>query len=134
MGNIIVILVPDPDGKIFEEIVNVVNSETTQPSHADHSKLVFPGLSIDMDTGIVIHNGISIPLTNSEFRILCHMAQSPGRIFTKDQLYTAVFGEQAYNTNTVPTVIWRLRKKLGRNPLFIKTVVGLGYKFEPPNE
>ena len=132
MENIIIIRVPDPDGEIFQKVIDAVNSGAAHAPHISSTELIFPGLRINMNTGIVERHGLPVQLNNSEFRILCHMAQYPGHIFTKDQLYTAVYGEDSYNTNTVPTIIWRLRNKLGREPPLIKTVVGFGYKFEIP--
>lgn len=64
------------------------------------------------------------------------MAGHPGRIFSKEQLYYAIYGEEGYDTNAIPTAIWRLRSKLEkdpRKPVLIKTVIGMGYKFEVPN-
>lgn len=132
MENIIIIRVPDPNGNIFPKIVDAVNSGISENSHINNIELIYPGLRINMKTGIVERNGIQIQLNNSEFRMLCHMAQYPGHIFTKDQLYAAIYGELAYNSNSVPSIICRLRNKLGREPQIIKTVGGLGYKFEIP--
>ena len=134
MENIIIIRVPDPNGNIFPKIVDAVNSGISENSHINNIELIYPGLRINMKTGIVERDGLQLQLNNSEFRILCHLAQYPGHIFTCDQLYTAVYGEFAYNSNSVPTIIWRLRNKLGREPPFIKTVVGMGYKFEIPED
>lgn len=130
---IIIIRVSDPEGQIFQGVLDALNSSSLDP-HIHNMLLIFPGLRINMNTGVVEREGLPIQLNNSEYRILCQMAQYPNRIFTKDQLYTAVYGEPCYHTNTVPTTIWRLRNKLGRNPSFIKTVVGFGYKFEIPEE
>lgn len=134
MENIIIIRVPDPDGDVFRKVIGAVGVGGENTSHISNVEFTFPGLRIDMSTGTVERDGIPIQLNNSEYRILCHMVQNPGRIFTKDQLYTAVYGEPCYHTNTVPTTIWRLRNKLGRDPSFIKTVVGFGYKFEISEE
>lgn len=136
MESIIIIRVSDPDGQVFQNILDAVNSGASTDPHIQNTELIFPGLRINMNTGIVGRDGgtVTIQLNNSEYRILCHLAQYPNRIFTKDQLYTAVYNEPCYHTNTVPTTIWRLRNKLGRDTPFIKTVVGFGYKFEIPKK
>lgn len=128
MENIIIIRLPDPEGDIFRKVINVIGVGGENTPHINNNvEFVFPSLRVNMNMGIVERDGLQIQLNNSEFRILCHLVQNPGRIFSKDQLYTAVYGEPCYHTNTVPTAIWRLRNKLGRDPQLIKTVVGFGY-------
>ncbi len=134
MGEIIIIRVLHPDETVFERVIVAVNGDSEQHSNISSIELIFPGLRINMDKGIVTRNDFPIQLNNCEYRLLCHFARYPGRIFTKDQLYEAVYGEPCYHTNTIPTAIWRLRNKIGRDPQFIKTVVGIGYKFEIPTE
>lgn len=134
MEDIIIIRLPDPDGEAFRKIIDAISAGGVAAPPINRVEFIFPGLRINMSTGIVERNGLQIQLNNSEFRILCHLVQHPGRIFTKDQLYEAVYGEPCYHTNTVPTTIWRLRNKLGRDPQLVKTVVGFGYKFEIPTK
>lgn len=134
MEDIIIIRLPDPNGDTFRKIIEAVGIGEKDAPHINNAEFVFPGLKINMSTGIVEQDGRRIQLNNSEFRVLCHLVQHPGRIFTKDQLYMAIYGEPCYNTNTMPTTIWSLRKKLGRDSQMIKTMVGFGYKFEIPTE
>ena len=62
------------------------------------------------------------------------MARCPGRVFSREQLYNAAWGEDyELGTNTVDNTIWRLRNKLEsdpRHPTYIKTVFRVGYKIE----
>lgn len=62
------------------------------------------------------------------------MARCPGRVFSREQLYNAAWGEDyELGTNTVDNTIWRLRNKLEPNPkhpTYIKTVFRVGYKIE----
>lgn len=63
------------------------------------------------------------------------MACCPGRVFSREQLYNAAWGEEDYElgTNTVDNTIWRLRNKLEpdpKHPTYIKTVFRVGYKIE----
>ena len=66
------------------------------------------------------------------------MANRPGQVFSKAQLYEAAWGEEyLHGTNSVENTIWRLRKKLEkepRHPTYIKTVVGMGYKIDIDGE
>jgi two-component system phosphate regulon response regulator PhoB len=69
-------------------------------------------------------------LTATEFKLLHHMAQRPGRVFTRDHLINAVRGSDAVVTDrTVDVHIASLRKKLGDCGDIIETVRGVGYRF-----
>ena len=78
--------------------------------------------------------GKEICLNYGEFSILYCMARCPGRVFSREQLYNAAWGEDyELGTNTVDNTIWRLRSKLEtdpRHPTYIKTVFRVGYKIE----
>ncbi len=94
-GKYIIIRVPDPDGDVFQRVVDVVNNSAPQNiTRPDDTELVFPGLRISPYTGMVVYDGQQIRLNTSEFRILCHLARHPGRIFSKEQLYYAIYGEE----------------------------------------
>lgn len=77
--------------------------------------------------------GSPIELTETEFRILFVLSERPGIVFTREQLIDMVYGYdfEGYD-RTIDAHIKNIRHKLRedpRNPLFIKTVYGLGYKF-----
>ena len=78
--------------------------------------------------------GSEICLNYGEFSILYCMARCPGRVFSREQLYNAAWGEDyELGTNTVDNTIWRLRNKLEpdpKHPTYIKTVFRVGYKIE----
>ncbi|PRR81471.1 response regulator transcription factor [Clostridium vincentii] len=75
-----------------------------------------------------------IELTSIEYGILKYLMQNSGRILTKNQIFEAVWNEQFLSgDNTIMVHISRLREKIeedSRNPVYLKTVRGLGYKFE----
>lgn len=76
----------------------------------------------------------TIQLTPMEYKLLAKMMKSPGRIFTKVQLYESVCGEYfESDDNTIMVHISRLREKIEddpKRPVHIVTVRGVGYKFE----
>ncbi len=91
------------------------------------------GMAIDVNKRLVTLNGNSIELTAKEFDLLLHLAQNPGRVYTREQLLDFVWG---YNhsgyEHTVNSHINRLRGKIERdpgNPVYVRTVWGVGYKF-----
>lgn len=75
--------------------------------------------------------GEPLELTTKEFELLRYFAENVGRVFSKEQLYSAVWGENEYgDIGTVAVYIKRLRTKLEEYGLFrIKTVWGAGYKY-----
>ena len=78
--------------------------------------------------------GVPINLTATEYKILVMLMKSPGRVFTKMQIYEEVNGDYyANDDNTMMVHISNLRDKIEddpKNPRYIKTVRGLGYKIE----
>jgi DNA-binding response OmpR family regulator len=76
-----------------------------------------------------------ISLTQREFDLLAHLAAHPGRVYSRDQLMEAVWGEPFFeDTSTVTVHVRRLRAKLGDDPTeprFIETVWGVGYRLRP---
>ena len=83
-----------------------------------------------------VHDGLrSIDITAREFDLLAHLARHPGQVFTRDQLMATVW-DHAYagDTTTITVHMRRLRAKVERDPSrprYLKTVWGVGYKFEP---
>jgi DNA-binding response OmpR family regulator len=70
-----------------------------------------------------------------EFDLLAYFAAHPGRVYSRDQLMEAVWGEPFFtDTSTVTVHVRRLRAKLGDDPdapRFIETVWGVGYRLRP---
>ncbi|HUH07550.1 MAG TPA: winged helix-turn-helix domain-containing protein [Egibacteraceae bacterium] len=90
-------------------------------------------LSIDEDTYVVRLGGQPLDLTYREFELLKHLANNPGRVYTRSQLLQEVWGYDYYGgTRTVDVHIRRLRAKLGaEHEHLIGTVRGVGYKLDP---
>lgn len=101
---------------------------------ASEEKFLFEGgLEIDVDHSEVRKNDDLISLTKSEFKILSAMAIHSKKVFTRDELMEVAFGDDADSYDRViDTHIKNLRKKLendSKNPEYIVTVHGVGYKF-----
>lgn len=90
-------------------------------------------LSIDLDSRIVKIKGETIELTFKEFELLATMAKQPNRVFTRDQLFSQVWGSSFLGeSRTVDVHIRYLREKLEvdpSHPKHILTVRGVGYRF-----
>jgi len=91
--------------------------------------LCFGPISIDTDAKSVTVNGQQVDLTAKEYAILELMLKNPEKVFSKQNLYESVWGEQyTYDNDTINTHISNLRKKLDSN--IIKTIWGMGYKMK----
>lgn len=90
------------------------------------------GIELDMDAKSVTKEGEGISLTSTEYKILELLMPSPGHIFTKQQISEYVWeGEYMVDDATIMVHISNLRNKLkSGDKVIIKTVKGLGYKFE----
>ncbi len=90
------------------------------------------GMSIDKAGREVRKDGMLLELTAKEFDLLLHFAENPGKVFTKRQIYQAVWKDAyAYDDNNIMVHIRRLRKKIEdhpEHPKYILTVWGAGYK------
>jgi two-component system phosphate regulon response regulator PhoB len=88
------------------------------------------GLSVDTSGREVKFDGAKIDLTYSEFEIILLLIKNPGRVFSRKQIMTAARGDDYLVTERAMDVqIVNLRKKLGEAGELIKTVRGVGYKF-----
>ena len=74
--------------------------------------------------------------TATEFRLLDYLARHPGRVFSRDHLLDAVWGDARFVTpRSVDVYVRRIREKIEldpENPRYLKTVRGAGYRFELP--
>jgi two-component system phosphate regulon response regulator PhoB len=90
----------------------------------------FGDLTIDIDSHEVFVNDKQIILTALEFRLLRQLVDRRGRVQSRDQLLSDVWGYSAeVTTRTVDTHIKRLREKLGTMGKYVQTIRGVGYKF-----
>jgi DNA-binding response OmpR family regulator len=91
-------------------------------------------LIINLDTHQVLLNGAEIHLTKTEFDILALLATNKGIVFSIEKIYNRVWKDEFFVTdNTVTVHIRKLREKLKddyKNPKYIKTIWGVGYKVE----
>ena len=96
------------------------------------SMLSYGALQIDRDACCATRDGAPVELNAKEYKLLLHFMEHPERVFTKKQLYNAVWEDDYFfDDNTVMVHISHLRNKIEldpQNPEYIVTVRGLGYK------
>lgn len=122
---------------------SMMGTETREAEGVDKAKstdeeLHFNGLYINIPARRVEVNGLRVTLTAKEFDLLVTLASAPDRVFTRETLLDQVWGYTYLGDGrTVDVHIGTLRKKMEAvvgAPQHIKTVWGVGYKFEPAGE
>jgi two-component system, OmpR family, alkaline phosphatase synthesis response regulator PhoP len=116
----------------IEAVLRRHRRETDEPER--HQEMAFGDVRIDVARREVTVEGQPVHLTTKEFDLLAHMAASPGRIFTRDQLLARIWGyDYLGDGRTVDVHVSWLRGKLrgssGHN--WFRTVRGVGYAFAP---
>lgn len=105
-----------------------------RPSSPSHPRLVFGDLEVVPDEGKVVLGGREVHLTKTEFRLLCELAQNPGRVFSREMLLDKVWGYDYFGDGRLVDVhVRRLRTKVEpdpANPRHVVTVRGLGYRLQ----
>jgi len=105
----------------------------------DEPILSADGLEVDPNAVEVRLGGAPLDVTPFEFRLLLGLMRRPGRVFSRDDLIDAIYGDHdpGIIDRTIDVHMGRLRRKLGdhaSDPRFIRTVRTVGYKFLPPVE
>ena len=113
--------------------IKAVLRRTSEQRSNDDGRVTLNGLVIDIKSYTVTLKGQPVICTPKEIEILYMLASNPGHVFTREQLLNKVWGyDFAGETRTVDTHIKRIRAKLDNTGLnwSIKTIYGVGYKFE----
>lgn len=102
--------------------------KTTESSALSNS-----GVVIDHDKFLVIRDKVKLTLPKKEFELLSLLASIPERVFSRDEIYNKIWGNQLVSGDrTIDVHIRKLRERLGDT--FIQTIKGVGYKFNPGEE
>ena len=121
--------------EVLARIEAVLRRSGVEPERASR-RLVFDKLIIDMDAFELTVDGKKVPTPPKEMELLFHLASSPNRVYTRNQLLDEVWGFDYFgDTRTVDVHIKRLREKLEgvSDQWELKTVWSVGYKFETKN-
>lgn len=116
------------------EVVARVKSVVRRAQHAAAAPgpVTIGKIQLDPITRRVQVNATTIALTATEFDLLAHLMENPGRVFSRDQLLSEVWGYAAVvGTRTVDVHVAQVRAKLGDFDI-IRTVRGVGYSAEEP--
>ena len=127
----IILRTTDPAGKVTEQLLP--RFDTEKPAPGNDRVLQYSGLCIDPVKHQISYQGKVLPLTETyEFQTLVYLASQPGRVYTKEQIYQAVWKEEPVDvSSSVFCIIANIRQKLRKvtKKEYIQTVRGVGYKF-----
>ncbi len=128
------VIKPFSPREVMTRIKAVLRRVTDDVVDEKNKRIEIAGLCIDMNSYEASVNGNPIVLTKKEIEILWLFVTNPGRVFTRDHLLENIWGYEYFgDTRTVDTHIKRIRTKLNLDSTVgfdIKTVWGVGYKFE----
>ena len=136
MSKLLVLTLNEQEEKAIDKIISAIADyiQIEPMQVAPVSILSFPGLEIRQHQRRVLQDGEEISLTRLEYSTLVLLASNPGIVLTRTQIFEAVWNMDSDSCqSSVSTVICNLRKKIepdSKNPTYIKTVLGVGYKFD----
>jgi DNA-binding response OmpR family regulator len=136
IGKILLLTFSDSEDQLINKIISAVSGSEIIRYTVGTNKpdLCFPDLEIRANEQTVYWQNELVPLGHYEFFVLYFLAEHPSWIFTREQIYEAVWHDSGEDGKTIVTnVISRIRHKLWpQNPMdgYIRTVQRSGYKFE----
>ena len=115
-----------------EETASPAAQPEAPPAAPEQSSVITRGLlTLDEEARTVLVEGRAVSLTYREFDLLCYFVQNRRRVLGREELLENIWGYSFMgNTRAVDILIKRLRQKLGPAGDYIKTVYGVGYRFE----
>lgn len=136
MGKILVLTLNEQEEKAINKIIAAISDyiQVEPMEIKPASVLSFPGLEIWQSQRKVFQDGEEVNLTRLEYSTLVFLASNPGIVLTKTQIFEAVWNMDSDSCHSsVSNVICNLRRKIepdSKHPTYIKTVLGVGYKFD----
>lgn len=101
---------------------------TVSEKEKEGKKIIIDDILIDAERYIVVKDNEELILPKKEFELLLLLASKPGRVFTRDDIFHIIWGDNVIvGDRTIDVHIRKLREKLGEK--YIRTIKGVGYKF-----
>lgn len=115
--------------RILTSRIHALLRRSLASPEAEEDRLQFGDLVIDKQKFLVFKAGVQIELPRKEFQILWLLAGRPGRVFSREEIFEKIWGNEVIvGTRTIDVHIRKLRENVGED--YIKTMKGIGYKFE----
>ncbi|MBQ2797090.1 MAG: response regulator transcription factor [Tidjanibacter sp.] len=113
----------------LKAILKRTESESTTPAEEPATEAVQDVITIDKERFVVVKNGKEITLPRKEFQLLDLLYSKPQKVFSREEIYSAVWGSSVIvGDRTIDVHIRKLRTKIGEE--HIVTIKGVGYKFQ----
>lgn len=120
---------PIKPGALISRLKSVMKRKEKE---SEHEELSFNNLVIDRKSFEVIYDEQKIHFARKEFELLYLLASQPGKVFSRNDILDSIWGNDVYvGDRTIDVHIRKIREKI--DPALIKTIKGVGYKFEQPN-
>ncbi|MCS7019777.1 MAG: response regulator transcription factor [Cytophagales bacterium] len=117
---------------LMSRINAIFRRESQKNASEEHTLIEVGDLSIDRASYTLYKGDKPIALPKKEFELLFFLASNPDKVFNRDELLQNIWGNDVYVlARTVDVHIRRIREKIGEH--YIKTIKGVGYKFEMPD-
>lgn len=135
IGKLLLLTLNEREENVIDKIIAAISDYIRlEPMQiAPVSILSFRGLEIRQHQRKVFQDGQEVNLTRLEYSTLVFLASNPGIVLTSEQIFEAVWNMDSDSCHSsVVNVIYNLRKKIepdSKNQTYIKTVLGVGYKF-----
>ncbi len=113
----------------LKAILKRTESENTPPAEEPATEAAQDVITIDKERFVVVKNGKEITLPRKEFQLLDLLYSKPQKVFSREEIYSAVWGSSVIvGDRTIDVHIRKLRTKIGEE--HIVTIKGVGYKFQ----
>jgi two-component system alkaline phosphatase synthesis response regulator PhoP len=114
---------------LLSRIKAFLRRHKTEPSKEIDQVIHLKNLKINRERYVVIKDGIEHTLPRKEFELISLLASKPNRVFTREEIFTAIWGNDVIvGDRTIDVHMRKIREKLGESS--IKTIKGVGYKME----
>lgn len=125
---------PFSPSEVMARVRAVLRRMGRAENESDERIINISDLTVNLDTYSVFIGGEKLPMTKKEVETMWILAENPSKVFTRDNLLDSLWGQDYFgDSRTVDSHIKRLRAKIDKVPhpnWEIKTIWGLGYKFE----
>jgi len=115
----------------LEELVARIRVRLALQAERPNRQVLVGGCLVDLDARVVSRDGTDLGFTKIEFNVLAWLVDHSGEAVRRHQLAVKVLGLEAASDRTVDSHVSRVRRKLGDDGELIKTVWGIGYRYEP---
>ena len=135
IGYILLVEFKNSEKFILDEIMTMLNVYSGEGiSETNNRNISFHGIAVYPDQRRILAADKEVFLSHYEFDVFLHLAQHPRQVFTKEQIYEAVWDDIPVSVDAkVECMIYSIRKKLRAytDREYIQTVWGVGYRFDP---